>query len=1089
MVRTLLLGLLLVCSALAQYDTATVLGSVTDPTGAFVPGAKVTLLNTQTGVSVVQTADDSGNYQFLNLRIGSYKVQAEKPGFKLAASETFTLTVSARQRVNLTMQVGDVTETVTVSEAAALIETDSSDRGQVINRQAIVNLPLNGRAYADLALLSPGVRKSNISNRDASFNVNGLRSSLNNFMLDGVDNNAYGTSNQGFSNQVVQLNPDAVQEFKVQTNNFSAEYGRAGGAVINASLRSGTNQFHGAAWEFLRNTKLNAVGFFKPSTGVKPVLVQNQFGGAFGGPIVRDKMFFFANYEGFRRVERGLQFASIATMDQRQGRMGIPIRNPITGDLYTDGVIPQAAITGFARRVLGDLPAPVRPTNPGVAPSNNWDYLTPVPTVDNKGDVRYDHYFTQKLNAFARYSHRLSNRTENHVIPGPSGGDANGNVRVLNKQIATGFNYNMNPTSVIDFRIGVSVFEGGKSALGAERPNMLAEYGIPGLPDNPSIGGGLTSQSIGGFTSLGRQSSNPQFQNPTTVNPRANYSKILGRHVLKAGYEYQSINTDIFDFNPQYGQDSYSGQFSRPTGAAANNLYNLADFMFGARSAYSLNNEIVLNYRQRMHFFYLQDDWKVNNKLTLNVGMRYEYATPQYEDQNRLSNLDPVNLKIITASSGGVYNRALVHPDKNNWAPRFGFAYLVTPKTAIRSGYGISYVHFNRLGGENLLGYNGPQIVNLTINQTPALPLCTGANYRGCFRLTQQGYPAGLVDPSNFSTATTRTNYTPADYRTSYVQSWHLTVQRQLAADLVFDIAYVGNRSTGLMILGDLNWARPNRPGENTPLGQRRRIQGFDFIQMSYGGGFANYHGLQMKVEKRYSGGVYLLNSFTWSKAIDNAAGHLESFNGDNSRANLQNLPADKGLGSYNQPLNNTTTAVWEVPYGRGRKWGGSVNPFANAVFGGWRLTGINTMTSGQPINITYAAPAAFQVASSTTYRPNYVGGDIYSTDRSPNRYFNNAAFSAPSVATPNDPSQPFGNLGRNVAHTEAIFNLDLGAHKDFALPWESTRIEFRAEFFNLFNTSNLGAAQGNVLANNFGTITGLSSPARQIQFALKLVF
>jgi hypothetical protein len=910
-------------------------------------------------------------------------------------------------------------------------------------------------------------------------------------MLDGVDNNAYGTSNQGFSNQIVQLNPDAVQEFKVQTNNFSAEYGRAGGAVINASLRGGTNDWHGAVWEFLRNTQLNAVGFFKPSTGRKPVLVQNQFGAALGGPIVRDKMFFFANYEGLRRVERTLQFASIPTLDQRQGRFNIPIRNPVTGDLYTDGIVPQSAITPFARRVLGDLPAPLRASAPNVQPSNNWDFLTPIPTTDNKGDIRYDQYFSDKLNAFVRYSHRLSNRIENHVIPGLSGGDANGNVRVLNQQIATGFNYNLSPTSVIDFRIGVSLFEGGKTALGAERPNMLAEYGIPGLPDNPVIGGGLTAQSIGGFTSLGRQSSNPQFQNPFTVNPKTNYSKILGRHTLKAGYEYQLINTDIFDFNPQYGQDGYSGQFSRPSGAAASNLYNLADFLFGARSSYSLNNEIVLNYRQRMHFFYLQDDWKVNRKLTLNLGVRYEYATPQYEEKNRIANFDPVNIRLLQAGSGSVAERALVNPDRNNWAPRVGFAYQLTPRTVLRSGYGISYIHFNRLGGENLLGYNGPAIVNLTINQTPVQPLCTGQNFRGCFRLTQQGYPQGLVDPANFSTATTRTNFTPADYRTSYVQSWHFTVQRELRNDLLLDVAYVGNRSNGLMILGDYNWARPNQPGQNIPLDTRRRIPGYSFIQMSFGGGFATYHAFQAKLEKRYGNGVYLLNSFTWSKAIDNAAGHLESFNGDNSRANLQNLPAEKGLGSYNQPLNNTSTFVWEVPFGRGRRWGSASHALVNGVLGGWRTTGIYTMTSGQPINISYAAPAAFQVASSTTYRPNYVGGDIYSPERSVQNYFNRAAFSAPSIATPNDPTAPFGNLGRNIAQTEPIFNFDFGLHKDFPLSFwgEGRRIEFRSEFFNLFNTTNLGAAQGNVLANNFGTITGLSSPARQIQFALKLAF
>lgn len=1074
---------------LAQYDTATVLGTVTDSSGALMPNAKITLLNTQTGVQSTQNTDASGNYQFLNQRIGTYKVSAEASGFKQAASVQFPLTVSARQRVDLVLQVGEVSESVTVSDSVRLLETDSSDRGQVIGRAAIVNLPLNGRAYADLALLSPGVRRSNISNRDASFNVNGLRSSLNNFMLDGVDNNAYGTSNQGFSNQIVQLNPDAVQEFKVQTNNFSAEYGRAGGAVINASLRSGTNEFHGAVWEFIRNTKLNAVGFFRPSTGVKPILVQNQFGGAIGGPIVRDKMFFFANYEGFRRVERSLGFASIPTLDQRQGLLGIPVRNPLTGDVYTDGVIPQSAITPFAKKVLADLPTPTRASAAGVAPANNWDYLTPTPTEENKGDVRIDHYLNDKINSFFRYSHRLSNRIENHVIPGPSGGDANGNVRVLNKQITAGFNYNVSPSSVFDFRVGISWFEGGKSALGSDRPNMLEEYGIPGLPDSPVIGGGLTSQSISGFTSLGRQSSNPQFQNPFTVNPKVNYSKIAGRHVWKTGYEYQSINTDIFDFNPQYGQDAYSGLFSRPTGAPNNNLYNLADFLMGARSRYSLNNEIVLNYRQRMHFLYFQDDWKVNSRFTLNAGARYEFATPQWEDQNRLSNYDPVANAIVQAKDGGIYDRSLVRPDRNNFAPRIGIAYTVTPKTVIRSGYGISYIHFNRLGGENLLGYNGPNIVNLTIDQTPTLPACTGDTYRGCFRTTQQGYPKGLVDPSNFSTATTRTNYTPADYRTSYVQSWHFTIQRELARDLLFDVAYVGNRSNGLMILGDYNQARPNNPGENLPILRRRPIDGFDFIQISWGGGFSTYHGLQLKLEKRYGSGIYVLNSFTWSKTIDNAAGHLEAFNGDNSRVNFRDLRNEKALGSYNQPVNNTTTFVWEVPYGRGRKWGADTNPFVNALLGGWRLTGINTMTSGQPINISYAAPSAFQVSTAPTYRPNYLGGSLYTDDRAPSAYFNKSALSAPSAATPNDPSHPFGNLGRNVVTGEAIFNFDGGAHKDFLLPWEGKRIEFRAEFFNLFNTTNLGAAQGNVLANNFGTITGLSSPARQIQFALKLVF
>jgi hypothetical protein len=1083
MPRIIILALLSAAAAFAQFDAGSVLGTVTDPSSAVVAGVKVTIENVLTGVKQTTVTDSEGSYSFLSQRIGDYRVTAEATGFKPVSSDRFTLTVNARQRVNLTLQVGDVTQTIAVSGTAEALETDSSDRGQVVRRAAIVNLPLNGRAYADLALLSPGVRRSNITSRDASFNVNGLRSSLNNFMVDGVDNNAYGTSNQGFSNQVVQLNPDAVEEFRVVTNNFSAEYGRAGGAVINASIRSGTNAFHGSVWEFIRNTKLNAVGFFRPSTGVKPVLVQNQFGAAFGGRILRDKTFFFVDYEGLRRVERNLQFATLPTLEQRQGRFGTPVRNPLTLEVYPDGVVPASLITPFARRVLGDLPTPVRSTNPGVLPSNNWDFLTPVPSVDDKGDARVDHYFSQRLNVFGRYSHRLLNRVENHVIPGPSGGDANGNVRVLNKQIAGGANYSLSPSSLLDFRLAVSFFEGGKFALGSDRPNMLTEYGIPGLPDNPTIGGGLTGQQISGFTNLGRQTSNPQFQDPTTINPKVNYSKILGRHSLKAGYEYQAINTDIFDFNPQYGQDNYAGQFSRPVGVASNNQYNLVDFLFGARSAYSLNNQIVLNYRQRMHFGYIQDDWKVNSKLTLNLGVRYEFGTPQWDDQNRLSSYDPAANRLIQAKEGGLFDRTLVHPDRNNWAPRVGLAFQATPKTVVRSGYGISYVHFNRLGGENLLGYNGPSIVNLTINQLAAQPRCAGDEYRNCFRLTTQGYPSGLVNPANFSTATTRTNYTPADYRTSYVQSWHLTVQRELVRNLVLDVAYVGNRSNGLMILGDYNQARPNNPGENLTIAQRRPISGFDYIQISHGGGFASYHGLQLKLEKRYAAGIYLLNSFTWSKAIDNASGHLETSNGDNSRVNFRNVRAEKGVGGYNQPLNNTTSLVWELPYGRGRKWGSKLPGAVDAILGGWRLTGINTMTSGQPINISYSPAAAGQVSSAPTYRPNYIGGDIYPATRTPSAWLNRAAFALP------DPTAPFGNLGRNVGRTESIYNLDLGLHKEFALIGEDVRLQFRSEFFNLFNTTNLGSPAQNVSNANFGTITGLSSPARQIQLALKLVF
>src|SRR5882672_9178565 len=937
--------------AFAQFETATVLGTVHDPAGAAVPGARITLRNVATGVTAHAESDGSGNYQFLNVKIGTYEVTGELSGFSKAVARDVTVSVNARQRVDLTLQTGAITEEVTVEAQARLLETDSSDRGQVINRQQIVNLPLNGRAYADLALLSPGVRKSVLNTqesggRDASFNVNGLRSSLNSFMLDGVDNNFYGTSNQGFSNQVVQASPDAVQEFRVQTNNFSAEYGRAGGAVINASIRSGTNEFRGSAYDFLRDTSLNAVGFFKPTRLQKPEPRQNQFGVTFGGPIVKDRTFFFANYEGFRRITKSLQFGTIANASERGGVLGVPVRIPYdfvdsSGTLQRAGtVIPAGSpvpMTSFARKVFGGLP-PVTTA----AASNNFENLPRSTFFNDKFDVKVDHNFNSRVNAFARVSYRKLHNFEAPLLPEPLFSPANANVKVENRQLATGVTWTLSGSSVLEFRLGVSHTKAGKTPTGLGGPSMLQGYGITGLPEDAGSTGGLNTQTIGGYQQMGRQNSNPQHQDPFVFNPRLNYTRILGNHGLKAGYEFQLINTAIEDFHPKYGEDQYSGQFSRPTGAASANVYNLADFFFGARSTYNLNNVALLGYRQRMHFAYVQDDFKVSPKLTLNLGLRYEFATPQYEKDNHLANYDPATGKLIQAKDGSLYDRSGVDPDFNNFAPRIGVAYMLTPRTTIRSGYGVSYVHFNRLGGENILGYNGPFIVGANLTQQTVkdkvpVPLCVGDNFLGCFRPTQAGYPNGLTSPANFNPLAARVNFTPRDIRTGYVQSWHLTVQRELLPNLLLDVAYVGNHSVKLVTLADYNQARLNGPNENALLQDRRPIPGYSFIQISFPGGQANYHALQAKLERRFSGGLYLLNSFTWSKAIDNVAGHLEANFGDNSRINFRDMASDRGLANYNQPFNNTTSVVYDLPFGKGRKFVSGLGNYADAVIGGWR--------------------------------------------------------------------------------------------------------------------------------------------------------
>src|SRR5262245_19792233 len=473
--------LLTVITAFGQTDVATVLGTVTDASGAVVPQAKLRLENLRTGVSATALSDGNGLYHFLDVRIGEYHVLAEAMGFKTVKTGPFTLAVPARQRVDMSLQVGESSTTVTVNDAAAIIETDSSNRGHVVQHETIVDLPLNGRNYADLALLAPGVRRpvvGNVANRDAAYNVNGMRSAFNSFILDGLDNNAYGTSNQGFSYQVIQASPDAVQEFRLDTNNYSAEYGRAAGAVVNATIRSGTNQFHGSMWDFLRNTSLNATGFFKPTGGQKPTLVQNQFGAALGGPIRKDKLFFFVDYEGFRSTARALSFSTLPTADQKQGRLGIPIANPFTGVVYSDGVVPANQITPFARKVLGDLPDP---NLPGAA--NNYQSLPATKTPSDKGDARIDYYLNSRLTLFGRFSTRLQEQSKASALPGPSG--AGGDIfRSYNRSIAIGGTWTLSPTSLLDLRLGLTRMEGADFKFWEldDTPGMLALYGIPGTP-------------------------------------------------------------------------------------------------------------------------------------------------------------------------------------------------------------------------------------------------------------------------------------------------------------------------------------------------------------------------------------------------------------------------------------------------------------------------------------------------------------------------------------------------------------------------------------------------------------------------------
>ncbi|MBA3295341.1 MAG: TonB-dependent receptor, partial [Acidobacteria bacterium] len=438
---------------------------------------------------------------------------------------------------------------------------------------------------------------------------------------------------------------------------------------------------------------------------------------------------------------------------------------------------------------------------------------------------------------------------------------------------------------------------------------------------------------------------------------------------------------------------------------------------------------------------------------------------------------------LIAAKDGSIYDRALVNPDRNNFAPRLGAAWAPTDRTVVRAGYGKSYIHFNRLGGENLLSFNGPHIVGLNISQTPSQGLCVGnANPTTCFRTTQQGYPEGFNTPANFNPLNVRVNYIPRDTPTGNVQSWHVSVQREILHNLLVDVGYVGNRSRDILILGDFNQARPNGATESTSLQARRPIAGFQEIQAAFAGGKGDYQALQVKVERRYTRGLYLLNSFTWSRARDNASGHLETQNGDNSRVNYRDIEGEFGRSGYDQPLNNTTSVVWELPFGQGRKYGSSMNAVMDGFLGGWRVVGINTMTSGAPINLTYGPVTAATVSGLPTYRPNLTG-DPHTPDGGTGNYLNPL-----TVELPTDRSQPFGNAPRNAARATPFYQMDLGLHKSFGLRGDERRIEARIEAFNLFNRTNFRAANGSRSATAFGTINS-AFVARQLQLGVKFYF
>jgi hypothetical protein len=1119
----------------AQFDSGNILGTVREVTGGVVPEVTITLESLGTGIVKTTLSNSVGDYTFSSVPPGDYVITARCIGFKDTSTSAFTVTVGARQRVDLVFFPANVSQQVVVSAAATLLETDSSDRSMVINPTEVVNLPLNGRDPADLSLIVPGVNKSFLeiegaTSREAAYNVNGLRNQVNSFLLDGLDNSSWSLNDLGFSNQTSQLSPDALAEFRFTTGDQGAEYGEAAGGLVNEVSRRGTSAFHGATWDYLRNTVLDADGPIPPANGENPALVQNQFGADIGGPVLRGKVFFFGDYEGFRRNLRTAQQATLPSIAQASGQFvdelgnPIPITNPYTKAVYANGIIPITAleatdlpgtttpqISPLDMTVLGLMPTGAL-TSQTSGVGNNYTSF-PLGTEDSdKGDLRLDYNITSHQTAFARYSQRRFNALDPSSIPAPiySGNTVKGNINQNNKQLAVGYIFQLTTASALDLRFGYSWSAGAQNPTSIGQPNLLAASGEPNVPSDPSFASGLNTVTVTGYTAFGRTNSLPTVVNPTLIDPKVNYSWLKGHHSFKFGYEYMHESSLVSNFKPVFGADTYSGKFSEGTAKAVGTdpsyaeAWNLADFIFGARSKYELSAHHVVQYNQRMHFFYGQDDWRLSRKLTLNLGLRYELATPPFESNNQLADFNPATSPtsgLVVATGGSIANRALIDRNNLDFAPRFGLAYNLDSKMVLRAAYGIGYQQFIRAAVVNELAQNAPYNIDNVISQfapaskTSPQTVCASASAAplSCFQPTQLGYLNGFLSTSNYSALSTTTTYDPTKTPTTYVQSYQLSIQRQLTKGTYLDVGYVGNYGVHEEILQDYNEALPNAAGGTLSLQARRPIQTYAGITESFNEGPSRYNALEAKLEKRYSSGIYIANSFTWSHAQDIAAADQELNNNDSPLVDFYNMYGSYTRSAYDRPINDSLAVVWDLPFGKDKLLGAHAAAPVQYALGDWQLTALNTYVSGLPINISYSEATAQQVSTLTSflYRPNLVGtpvlakGNRTAIPGAPGQY---QYLDPTAVSVPTAANTPFGNCPRNVARAPSFSDLDLGLHKRFPLGFEKIGLEFRAEAFNVLNHPNAQAPDSVATDAGYGVVN-LYYPSRELQLAMKLIF
>jgi hypothetical protein len=1080
----------------AQAVTGTVVGTITDTTGAVMGSTKVVLVNEATSLTRTVTSDSHGEFTAPSLPTGSYTVSAEAQGFKTAVVSNVQIGVDQRIRVDLKLEIGDMTETVKIQAETPLLQTSSSDLATTVDTKQIETLPLNGRNFVQLTRTVPGVARgipgANIDGAgslawraSASFSANGQRPRDNNYMLDGVDNNE-----TWLQTVVVFPSVDALDEFKMQTSTYSAEFGRSLGGVVNLQMKSGTNNLRGNVFEFLRNDAFDANNFFNNRAGrKKPDFSQNQFGGTAGGPIFKDRTFFFADYQGQRVTQGQTYLSTVPSSKMRNGdfsEVNRVIYDPLTGQPFPNNTIPRNRWDPASANILSQL-YPESNTAGTVGANgqtiNNYLINPSLERQDNQFDVKVDHSLTQANRFFTRYSYEKTHRFLPATLPnggdgGQTFGAGDGNIKA--QQIAFNDTHIFNAKWLNEFRFGWSSLKFFMTSIDYGK-NLAQQVGIPGVNLNEVTS--AFSQIVfqnNGARNMGANGNQPLITNQKDFQFFDNVTRTMGRHTLKAGGSItlrsrEILNADLIVGQFGFNQNLTSNCAGITSGCTLlpNTGFDVASFLLGYASIKDrrLFDSNTYTEKRPEYSVYVQDDVRVSNRLTINAGLRWDVYVPWIEKDNRQSNFDPSTGKFVVASDNAVINgvdvgRYLQTYSKRDLGPRLGFAYDVSGdgKTLIRGGYGIFW-NFTPGGTSSSKAQNPPFLQSTTLTTT----------YGTTLRLSD-GLPAPPgVDPDRAPAGTTRSIF-DIEFRDGYSHNFNVNIQRQLATNYMVEVAYVGSRGRNMLLKNDYNQAQPVLGVTNADVNRPYATISPALRQLGYvsTGGFLDYNGLLMKFSRRFANGFSFLNAYTYGKGID-----LNSDNdGTVSLTNVYNPSYNRGPADYDVTHTFSSNVIYALPWGR------------DALWGGWQTSGIIYLRSGLPYTVTQTQGV---LSTGTGNRPNTLK-DATLSNPTIDKWFDTSAFSSPT-----DTTATYGDTGRNTLRGPGQVNVDFSLIK--VTKFGRFEHEFRFEAFNLFNHPQFANPSGGALQLGnaaFGQITSMLSSAscslcgtteRQIQLAMKLKF